>query len=191
MRPMKYRRLEKSIRLLGLGQRGFTIMELMLTILVLGILLGLSVPMFRETMLNNRIVASNNEFISGLNYARSEAIKRSDTVTVCPSTNGATCAASTNWSTGWIVFADLNADGALTGGELGPTQPMQIGPATTDGITINSPTVQFVRYSASGMLLGGAAGTFSLLKTGCTGNTARQIGVSVTGRVSTIKVACP
>jgi type IV fimbrial biogenesis protein FimT len=188
---MKHLQHEKSIQLLGRDQRGFTLLELMVSITVLGILLGLSVPMFRETILNNRIVAQNNEFISGLNYARSEAIKRSDTVSLCPSTDGATCAASTNWSTGWIVFADLNADGALNGAELGPTQPMQVGPATTDGITINSPTFQFIRYTASGMLLGGAAGTFSLLKTGCAGITARQIGVSVTGRVSTTKVACP
>jgi type IV fimbrial biogenesis protein FimT len=183
---MKHRQHEISIDLLGRDQRGFTLLELMVTITVLGILLGLSVPMFKETIQNNRIVAQNNEFISGLNYARSEAIKRSDTVALCPSTNGTSCTASTDWSTGWIVFNDLNADGALNGAEVA----LQVGPATTDGITINSPTFQFIRYTASGML-SGAAGTFSLLKTGCVGLKARQIGVSVTGRVSTIKVACP
>ena len=63
-------------------------------------------------MRNNRIVSQNNEFIGALNYARSEAIRRSGSVSVCSSTNGHLFG-TTNWATGWIVFVDANADGTL------------------------------------------------------------------------------
>ena len=52
-------------------------------------LLGLAVPSFLDTMRNNRLVAQNNEFIGALNFARSEALKRSDFVSVCASADQA------------------------------------------------------------------------------------------------------
>jgi type IV fimbrial biogenesis protein FimT len=184
---MKHRQSGKSTQLLGHGRRGFSLLELMFALTVLAILLSLAVPTFSEVIQNNRIIAQNNEFISGLNYARSEAIKRSGSVSVCASADGATCAGNTTWSTGWIVFADLNSDGALNGAEV----VLQAGAATTDGIAITSPTLTSVRFTGAGRLpSAAAAGNFSLLKTGCTGLKARQIGVSATGRVSTTKVAC-
>jgi len=187
MRPMKHRQPGKSSQLLGHGQRGASLLELMMAITVLGILLGLAVPAFQDVIQNNRIVAQNNEFISGLNYARSEAIRRSDSVSICASADGATCAGNTTWSTGWIVFADLNSDGALNGAEV----VMQTGAGTADGIAITSPALTSVRFTGAGRLPGAAAaGTFSLIKTGCTGLKAREIGVSATGRVSTRKVSC-
>ena len=76
----------------------------MVTVTVLGILLGLAVPSFTAAMRNNRIVAQNNEFIGALNYARSEAIRRSSTVSVCSSTNGTSCSTTSSWGTGWIFF---------------------------------------------------------------------------------------
>ncbi len=62
----------------------------MFTITVLGILLGLAVPSFMETMRNNRLIAQNNEFIAALNLARSEALKSSGPVSVCASADEAT-----------------------------------------------------------------------------------------------------
>ena len=107
----------------------------MITVTMIGILLGLAVPAFKEAIRNNRIVAQNNEFISALNYARSEAIRRSDTVSVCSSTNGTGCSTTTNWSTGWITFLDLNANGILDGAEA----VMQTSPPVMPGITLESP----------------------------------------------------
>ncbi|HLA73161.1 MAG TPA: Tfp pilus assembly protein FimT/FimU [Steroidobacteraceae bacterium] len=165
--------------------RGFTLIELMVAITVLAVLLGLAVPSFREIINSNRVTAQTNDFVSTLNYARSEALKRSNPVTVCASTNGGTCAGVTNWSTGWIVFADINANGALDGAEV----VLQQSPAVPVGLTLNSTTRAFVRYSSSGMSSG--AETFALLKTGCTGNRAREIAISTTGRIASAVKACP
>jgi type IV fimbrial biogenesis protein FimT len=186
---MKHLRSGKSIQLLGHGQRGFTLMELMVAVTVLAILLGLAVPTFRETIQMNRIVAQNNDFISTLNFARSEAIKRSDTVAVCPSTDGLTCAgAVADWSTGWISFTDLNGDGDKNGADI----VLQAAPATTDNIVITTPAaLGFIRYNGSGMVLSAVASTFNVYETGCVGNKARTITVYATGRASTVTSACP
>jgi type IV fimbrial biogenesis protein FimT len=167
--------------------RGFTLIELMTAITVLAVLLGLAIPAFRDIIRNNRITAQNNDFIGGLNFARSEALKRSNPVSVCSSTDGATCAGVTNWSTGWIVFADVNANGTMDGGAEAPA--LQVGPATTGGLTLNSTTRTFVRYSSSGVSSG--TETFDLLKPGCVGNYARRITISTTGRITSVVAACP
>ena len=77
------------------AQRGFTIIELMMTVTVLALLLGIAVPSFMETVRNNRIISQNNELISSLNLARSEALKRGGSVSVCASADQATCSGST------------------------------------------------------------------------------------------------
>ena len=164
---------------------GFSILELMVALTVLGILLGVGIPAFRATVENNRLVSANNEFISALNYTRSEALKRSNPVSLCASTNGTTCAGSTNWTTGYIAFGDTNANGNLDGAET----VLQAWPATQTNLTLNSTTRTFVRYASTGVSSG--TETFSLLKPGCTGDKARQITISVTGRIRSQTAACP
>jgi type IV fimbrial biogenesis protein FimT len=161
-------------------------MELMFTISVLAVLLTLAIPSFRETIERNRVTAQSNDFVTSLNFARSEALKRVGSVTVCASANGATCSGAgvTDWSTGWIAFADLNSDGVLNGAEV----PMQVWPATSEGLTLNATTRNFVRYGSNGVASG--AETFVLTKPLCTGNKTRRITVGVTGRVSTETLAC-
>lgn len=160
----------------------------MVAVAVLGVLLGLAVPTFRELIRNNRIVAQNNDFISSLHTARSEAIKRSSAVTVCASADGATCAGGTTWTTGWILFVDTNTDGALNGAEVVLRQNGTIVP----GLTLESTALGAIRYNGMGMLTGPAE-TFTLRNSDCvstTGTEARRIDVAVTGRVSTTRVNC-
>ena len=170
-------------------QRGFTIIELMITITVLGILLGVAVPSFLDTVRNNRLITQNNEFIGTLNYARSEALKRSGSVSVCASTDQATCSGATNWTTGWVVFNDANANGTLDAGD-GVNPLLQATGSAPPEYTLNATTRSFVRFDPTGMS-GSGLETFDLIRTGCVGLKARRIVVSVVGRVSTTTVACP
>ena len=98
-------------------QRGFTILELMFTIAVLAVMASLAVPSFLETIRANRIVTDNNELIAALVLARSEAIKRGQRVTVCPSADQASCAGGGGWEQGWIVFVDPAGVGVVDAGE--------------------------------------------------------------------------
>lgn len=78
-------------------QSGFTLIELMLTLAVLGILTTLAVPSFSSYIANQRVKAAAYDLLATLNYARSEAIKRNDTVTVTSNASG--------WSEGWAISA--------------------------------------------------------------------------------------
>ncbi|UYG08080.1 GspH/FimT family pseudopilin [Halomonas sp. M4R1S46] len=62
--------------------KGFTLIELLAALAVAVILATVAVPSFQELMARNRLAADFNHVLSGLNYARSEAVKRRDDITV-------------------------------------------------------------------------------------------------------------
>jgi prepilin-type N-terminal cleavage/methylation domain-containing protein len=91
-------------------QSGFTLMELLITVVCGGILLALAVPAFHTFMQNDQLWTAQSQLVMSLNAARSEAIKQDVTnaVQVCASADGKTCGGG-NWSLGWIAInqADL------------------------------------------------------------------------------------
>jgi len=167
------------------AERGFTIIELMMTITVLGLLLGVAVPSFLETVRNNRLISRNNEFIGALNMARSEALKRSDSVSICASADEATCSETNDWGTGWILFTDPNANGTFEA----PDELLQTWGAGPPEFTLNASN-SFIRFGSIGTSETGIQ-TFDLVRANCVGLHARRISISMIGRISTAKVACP
>ncbi len=89
---------------------GFTLVELLVTVVVLAVVLTLGLPALQRTLERNRVTSDANRLVSALHLARSEAVKRGERVLVCPSRDGQTCGG--DWSAGWIVLR-LDADGAL------------------------------------------------------------------------------
>lgn len=96
-------------------ESGFTIVELMITLAVLAILVGIATPSFTALMNNSRLSGQTNEFSSDLALARSEAIVRGRPVTVCASGDGGnTCSGSAaDWARGRIVFVERDGAGTL------------------------------------------------------------------------------
>jgi type IV fimbrial biogenesis protein FimT len=88
--------------------KGFTLIELMVSISVGMVLLAVAAPSFRQMSVRNRLVTYTNDFISSINLARSESIRRGAPVAVCKSSNGTSCTGT--WSDGWIVFANTDGD---------------------------------------------------------------------------------
>lgn len=86
-----------------IGMRGFTLLEMMVTIAVAAILVTLAVPSFNEAMLGSKLNTQANNFVASAQLARSEAIKRNAAVTLCASSNGTSCTGA--WGDGWIVLA--------------------------------------------------------------------------------------
>ena len=94
----------------GRKARGFTLIEMMTAIFILAVLVALAVPSFRDASLSSKLSGFANDVVASTQLARSEAIKRNVTVTMCASSDGATCDDPDGWEAGWIVVADL--DGA-------------------------------------------------------------------------------
>lgn len=83
--------------------RGFTILELMVTTIILALIFAIGVPSFRNVSLGSHLSSSANNLMASVQLARSEAIKRNATMTLCASSDAVTCAASGGWQQGWII----------------------------------------------------------------------------------------
>ena len=106
---------------------GFTLLEMLVTLTVLGVLMTLAAPSFSSFVLSNRLKTIAFELVVSLNYARSEAIKRNVDATVTPSLSG--------WNGGWSVqsagqtFKTFDAPGGIQ------INPVADGVASTAAVT--------------------------------------------------------
>jgi type IV fimbrial biogenesis protein FimT len=105
----------ESVVSLSAQNAGFTLIELMIVIVLVAIFITVGVPSFQNLVSDNRLSTQANSLISSLQLARSEALKLRTPVSVCRSTNGATCAGAGAWETGWLVFEDTNGNGDVDG----------------------------------------------------------------------------
>lgn len=89
--------------------RGVTLIELLIAIVVLAILIALATPSFLAMMNSNRLTSHANEIVASLQQARMEAIRRNTRITVCRTTDGATCAGVGAW-TAWLTVVAANGE---------------------------------------------------------------------------------
>lgn len=138
-------------------QYGFALVELLVTLSVASIVLTLGVPNYRGFVQDGQLVTQSNNFYSAMALTKSEAIKRSTRVTLCPSTNGTNCTGGTVWSNGWIVFVNPNGNDAVEAGE----EILQVGAALSGGNTLRSGFRTRITFTSNGFTMG-FADSFSL-----------------------------
>lgn len=116
-----------------------SLLELMVTIAIAGILLGMAVPSFQRLMQTNRMAAAVNDLQIALATAKSESVKRGVRTTVCRSANAETanpsCGGGAGWEAGWLVFAESNAAGSLGTRDAGE-EVLLVHGALAGGVTI-------------------------------------------------------
>lgn len=92
------------------GGTGFTVLEVLLVLAITAILLILGIPALQSYGMRQRMSACINLLHTQLALARNEAIRFNTQVVACPGTVATGCTEAADWSDGWIVFGDLNAD---------------------------------------------------------------------------------
>ena len=98
--------------------RGFSTIELMLALGIVGVLLAFAIPSFDSFMANGRRAEVANDLLLAIKMARSEAEKRVMPITVCASDDQTTCHNNgTAFDSGWLLFTDQDRDGVLDAGE--------------------------------------------------------------------------
>jgi type IV fimbrial biogenesis protein FimT len=167
--------------------RGFTIVELMVAVTIVGIILAFAIPSFSGVILSNKLAANANSFIASTQLARSEAIKRNAVVRICRSADGATCAGNGTFQQGWVVFHDANNDGTLNSGET----VIQVQQAISPDFHFTSDAYN-IAFQGTG--LGATAASLVLCRATPVGNQERVIRVEGVGRASVTKTTngvCP
>jgi len=101
------------------NNHGFTLIELMVTLAVFGVVISIALPSLSIFLESNQRAAQVNTLVSALNLARSEAVKRNNDVTLCTRNDaGTACDAVKDWDNGWIVFVDNSTNGIIDGTDV-------------------------------------------------------------------------
>lgn len=155
------------------NQAGFTLIELMVTIAILAIVLGIAIPSFSNILMNNRIDTAAQELYGALQLARSEGVKRKEGIRICRSNaDFDECANGTDWSSGWLMVE--------SGEVLRVWQPGA-------GLVITGP-IQGVTFFGSGMA--NAEEEFEIEGPSCVNDQKRAVKVIRIGTTTLRKTAC-
>jgi prepilin-type N-terminal cleavage/methylation domain-containing protein len=170
-------------------QHGFTIIELLIVVAIVGILAAIGGPMFGDLSKNNRLIAQTNNVVLAMNYSRNAAVSRGHNIVIQSSLSG-----SNNWSRGWQVRLDVNSDGDYTDVEDIVIRTFDATKSST--LTLNdyntstaSTDTNDIVYQSTGFV--STPRTLILTADSCTGEHIRIIDLQLSGLVTTSRQVCP
>lgn len=160
-------------------ETGFTLLELLVVIALLGFIAVIAVPAFNSLVSNNRVVAASNQLIGFLGAARADAVQQSQVVRIRPRDGG------DDWGSGMVAWIDVNGDGAMQASEIirqtqGAAHTLEV-----DGVDVDDVPVGFRPNGLSR-----SAG--DIVFTICSDQTqvGRRVTLHVGGRVSAVDHVC-
>ena len=168
-----------SLSLAARPHRGFTLVELMITLSVLVVLLAVAVPSMQEFTANNQLAATRSNFATALSLARTEAAKRSRVVVLQALGNGPS---GNEFANGWEIAVDDDGDGAVAASET----RVRKNAVALERITLSG--AASVSFRATGALVGNAAQVYTLCRLGGTSGytvTVTPSGATDVGSINT------
>ncbi|TFZ08723.1 GspH/FimT family pseudopilin [Ramlibacter humi] len=169
---------------------GASLLELVATLAVLAVVLGLGVPQMAAWAQSSQLAGFSNTLLFDLYLARSEAIKRNVRVALCTSADGETCSGLGGWEQGLIVFQDTNQNAVRDPGE--PVLHREAALPAGWRASGNQPVRRYVSFTPMGLTRlesgGFQAGTITLCRASEGPAEARQIVVNNGGRPRTQRV---
>lgn len=156
------------------SQRGFTIIELMTTVIVLAVLTTIVGPQIREFLVNSTVTANANDLVVSLNLARAEAVKRGRVVEVIP---------TPTWDQGWEIRAQ-DQDGNF--GTISTHDPLKEGYTLRAAMSGGSGNANRVAFRGDGGLTEGTAFNFSVCRPAYVASVtkSRRVTVAASGTVT-------
>jgi type IV fimbrial biogenesis protein FimT len=175
-------------------QAGFTMTELLVTMGIAAMLMAIGVPSYRYVTYSNRVSTEINSLLGDMQYARSEAVKEGQAVTMCPaSTDYTACVTATSWQSGWIIFQDVNNNQTIASSANILRVRQALG--SQDSL-VSDNTMQFVTFNREGFATNFPATTtgyvtFTLHTTPNKAQWARCMQVFSTGMMNTERTTDP
>ena len=179
-------------------QSGFTLLELMVVIAMMGVLMAVGIPTFTSMMETSELSDTANELVLSLRKARAEAIVSGRDAVVCSSIDESSCSnVADKWNKGWLIMVDRNFDGNYkeSDGELVWVKQLKSntritikGSPDTGTVGATADFTDKVVFSYTGEIKSGKSGDFHVCS-GATGSgyLQREISVTVGGEATLFK----
>jgi type IV fimbrial biogenesis protein FimT len=170
--------------------RGFTLLELVIIIAILGLTMAFAAPGLLSMIKNNRISGAANDFVAAMQFAKAETASRINPVTLCKSNaTGSACVGGDDWQQGWIVFSDLDGNAAVDTG-AGDTV-LLVHEALQDTISFGGTAgvANSITYRPSGITSVTSTEVLILCDDRGYAESAKGILVTITGRGAVMKAS--
>ena len=173
---------------MGTDSKGFTLLELIVIIGIIGMTMAFAAPGLSTMIKNNRLSGNANDFVAALQFAKAEAASRINPVTICKkNAAGTACVAGGDWQQGWIVFSDINGNAGVDAGDTVLLNHEVLHTAITFGGTAGVATT--ITYRPSGTTSVNTTEILIICDDRGFADSAKGILVTITGRGAVMKAS--